>query len=342
MGFFSKVKEKVGSVAQAASQVLGLQNLRGGLEKTRSGFVSRLKRILRTGPVIDSDLLSQIEEILITSDVGVATTDRIINKLSIRVNSEGVSDPTQILTLLRDELADIMKQSASFTSGLPYEIPKGKRPYVILVIGVNGVGKTTTIGKLANNYRLAGYSVLIGAADTFRAAANEQLEEWARRADVPIVRQQQGADPASVAFDTLKAAISRDTDIVLIDTAGRLHNKSGLMAELEKITRVMRKQREGVPDEVLLVLDATTGQNALQQAREFSKVAQVTGLVLTKLDGTAKGGIVFAIANDLNLPVKFIGIGEQITDLQPFDSDAFVDALFDEDDSSAETDTEKA
>ena len=230
--------------------------------------------------------------------------------------------------LLRDEIARLLAKSPSADNDKLFKLDPEKRPHVIMVVGVNGVGKTTTIGKLAYNYRNAGYKVLIGAADTFRAAANEQLEVWAERAGVEIVGQGQGADPAAVAYDTLKAAISRQADVVIIDTAGRLHNKSNLMEELRKMSRVMQKLAPTAPEEVFLVLDATTGQNAINQAKEFTRSVDVTGLVLTKLDGTAKGGVVIAIANTLNLPVRYIGVGERIDDLQPFDASEFASALF--------------
>ena len=328
MGFFDKFKEKIGSVVQSAQGALGYTKLKDGLEKTRSGFVSRLQGALGIGRKIDAELLSEIEEILITADIGVDTTEQIIESVRLRVKKEGHEEAQDIFDLLKEEMHKILITSPSAHNDSIYEIDDNKRPLVIMVIGVNGVGKTTTIGKLAYNYRNAGKKVLIGAADTFRAAANEQLEIWADRAGVQIIQQKQGADPAAVAYDTLKAAISRDMDVVIIDTAGRLHNKAGLMAELEKLSRVMKKLKDTAPDEVFIVLDATTGQNAIQQSREFMKVAGISGIVLTKLDGTAKGGVVIPIARELKIPVRYIGVGEKIDDLQVFDPHTFIDALF--------------
>lgn len=318
MGLFDAFKSKV------------IDRLKEGLSKTRQSFVSRLRSIVGAGRKIDDQLLSEIEEVLLTSDVGVATTTKLITRLKERVKKENIEDSARITDLLKEEIAGLLGESPSAHNDATFSINETDKPHVIMVIGVNGVGKTTTIGKMAHNYKQAGRSVLIGAADTFRAAANEQLEVWAERAGVEIIQQQHGADPAAVAFDTLRAAVSRGTDVVIIDTAGRLHNKQGLMAELEKIGRVMRKVKENAPNDVFLVLDATTGQNALQQAREFQKVAPISGLVLTKLDGTAKGGAVIAIADALNLPVRYIGVGEKINDLQVFEPTAFVEAMFEE------------
>jgi fused signal recognition particle receptor len=299
------------------------------LAKTRDSFVGKLRTLL-SGRTIDDALLSDIEEILITSDVGVTTSEKIIARLKERVKRDNISDSEQIIDVLKEEIADLIATSPSAVNDRTFSIDESHKPHVIMLIGVNGVGKTTTIGKLAHNYKRAGKSVLIGAADTFRAAANEQLEVWAQRAGVDIVQQQHGADPAAVAFDTLQAAKARGTDVVIIDTAGRLHNKQGLMQELEKISRVMKKIHESAPHDVFLALDATTGQNALQQAREFTKVAPLTGIILTKLDGTAKGGAVLAIADAMNIPVRYIGVGEKIDDLQVFDTETFVEALFEE------------
>jgi len=309
---------------------LQFDKLKEGLSKTRDSFVGRLRKVLFAGRKIDAALLDEIEEILITSDVGVSTTERIITRLKIRVKEDKLEDASVITTVLKEEIAEMLADSPSANNDANYEVDATDKPHVIMVVGVNGVGKTTTIGKMARNYKRAGKSVLIGAADTFRAAANEQLEIWAKRADVDIIQQQHGADPAAVAFDTLNAAIARNIDVVIIDTAGRLHNKQGLMAELEKISRVMKKIKAHVPNDIFLVLDATTGQNALQQAREFTKVAPITGIILTKLDGTAKGGAVIAIADALQIPVRYIGVGETIDDLQVFDSAAFVEAMFEE------------
>jgi len=326
MGFFDKLKQKLGSVTEA----LKLDRLVDGLEKTRASFVDRLRSILFSGRKIDQQLIDEIEEILITSDVGVGTTEKLITRLKDRVRRDNIQDASLIVDVLKDEITAILAESPSAGNDATFSVDPAATPHVIMVIGVNGVGKTTTIGKLAHNYKAAGRSVLIGAADTFRAAANEQLEVWAQRAGVDIIQQQHGADPAAVAYDTLKAAESRGADVVIIDTAGRLHNKQGLMQELEKIGRVMRKVKADAPNDIYLVLDATTGQNALQQAKEFTKVAPITGIILTKLDGTAKGGAVLAIADALQMPVRYIGVGERIDDLQVFDARAFVEALFEE------------
>ena len=328
MGFFDKIKQKISGVADA----LSFDRLKEGLSKTRNSFVGRLRSLL-SGRTIDDALLSEIEEILITSDVGVETSEKIIARLKARVKSENITESDAIVGILKEEIAALLLESPAANADATFAIDETDKPHVIMLIGVNGVGKTTTIGKLARNYKSAGKSVLIGAADTFRAAANEQLEVWANRAGVDIVQQQHGADPAAVAYDTLNAAKARGTDVVIIDTAGRLHNKQGLMQELEKIGRVMKKIHPNAPHDVFLALDATTGQNALQQAKEFTKVAPVTGIVLTKLDGTAKGGAVIAIADSMNIPVRYIGVGERIDDLQPFDAVSFVAAMFDEESS---------
>jgi fused signal recognition particle receptor len=325
MGFFDKIKQRLTGVADA----LSFDRLKEGLSKTRSSFVGKLRSLL-SGRTIDDALLSEIEEILITADIGVATSEKIIARLKERVRNDNVTNSDAIVELLKEEIASLLLESPTAAADATFSIDETDKPHVIMLIGVNGVGKTTTIGKLAHNYKRAGKSVLIGAADTFRAAANEQLEVWAQRAGVDIVQQQHGADPAAVAYDTLTAAKARSTDVVIIDTAGRLHNKQGLMQELEKIGRVMKKIHPNAPHDIFLALDATTGQNALQQAKEFTKVAPITGIVLTKLDGTAKGGAVIAIADSMNIPVRYIGVGERIDDLQTFDSEAFVEALFEE------------
>ncbi|MEJ5244814.1 MAG: signal recognition particle-docking protein FtsY [Bacteroidota bacterium] len=348
MNFFKKIKDKVTEqVSKVSEQVekattqfteavkqatsaLGFDKIKQGLSKTRNSLVDNLKALLGGGRKIDDALIDEIEEILILSDIGVATTEKIIETLRKRVKREGYENAEDLYVLLKQEILNLLVESPSAKNDAIYEIPDENTPWVIIVVGVNGVGKTTTIGKLAYNYKSAGKSVVIGAADTFRAAANEQLEIWAERAGVEIIQQQQGADPAAVAFDTLKSAISKKKDVVIIDTAGRLHNKGHLMAELEKISRVVKKLKPDAPNDVYLILDATTGQNAIQQAKEFSKVANITGIVLTKLDGTAKGGVVIPIANELNIPVRYIGVGEKIDDLQPFDPKAFVDALFED------------
>ncbi|MBR9974315.1 MAG: signal recognition particle-docking protein FtsY [Bacteroidetes bacterium] len=313
MGFLDKLK---------------FNRLKEGLAKTRESVMAKVARVIKAKRKIDDELLDEIEEILILGDVGVATTARIIDRLRERVKRERYEDASELGRLLREEIAALFERHNVSTNGTAIELPSGVTPYVIMVVGVNGVGKTTTIGKLAYNYRSSGKHVIIGAADTFRAAANEQLEVWAQRAEVEIVQQHHGSDPAAVAYDTLQSALSRKADVVIIDTAGRLHTKANLMEELKKIKRVMAKLMPDAPHDVLLVLDATTGQNAIQQAKQFSDAVEVTGLVVTKLDGTAKGGVVIGISSELSLPVKYIGVGEQIDDLQVFDDDSFVQALF--------------
>ncbi|OGU58689.1 MAG: signal recognition particle-docking protein FtsY [Ignavibacteria bacterium GWF2_33_9] len=298
-----------------------------GLEKTRKGFISNLQSLLGSGRKIDTQLLDEIETILISADIGVKTSQKIIEKLKERVKKDNFESSEQLYDILKEEITSILSDENPANEDI-YNITAESKPYIILIVGVNGVGKTTTIGKLSYNFKNAGKSVVIGAADTFRAAANEQLEIWAERAGVEIIKQRQGADPAAVTYDTVKSAQSKQKDVVIIDTAGRLHTKGNLMQELEKITRVIKKLKPEGPDEVYLVLDATTGQNAIIQAKEFSKVAQVTGIVLTKLDGTAKGGVVIPIVDELQIPVRFIGVGEQIDDLQVFVPKEFVEALF--------------
>ncbi len=343
MGFFSKLKEKfttqVDKVSEKVSQVvtqtteaIKFNKIKDGLEKTRNNLFDKFKKVLGAGRKIDEQLLQEVEEILITADIGVNTSAKIMERLRLRVKKERYENSEDVYNILKEEIYDILIKSPSSENDKIYNIATENRPHTILVIGVNGVGKTTTIGKLAHNYKSAGLNVIIGAADTFRAAANEQLEVWAERAGVEIVQQKQGADPAAVAFDTLKSAINNKKDVVIIDTAGRLHNKVNLMQELEKINRVLSKLKPGAPDDVFLVLDATTGQNAIQQAKEFSKVARVTGIVLTKLDGTAKGGVVIPIADELKIPVRYIGVGEKIDDLQAFDPTYFVEGIFGLDD----------
>lgn len=323
MGLFDSFKKTLSSIAE----VTGINKLKEGLQKTRTVFVDRLLSVLGVGRKIDEALLADIEEILITSDIGVATTIHIMNNVKDKIKRDAVDDSSVIYSMIKSEIHEILHSIAPISSDDYYKTAHAK-PFVIMMVGVNGVGKTTTIGKLALNFKNAGSSVLIGAADTFRAAANEQLEVWSQRAGVEIIQQKQGADPAAVAFDTVQAGLSREMDVIIIDTAGRLHNKLGLMQELEKISRVMKKKVPDAPHEVLLVIDATTGQNGLQQAKEFAKVSEITGIVLTKLDGTAKGGIIIPIAHELQLPVRFIGVGEGIQDLQYFDPKAFVGALF--------------
>lgn len=294
-----------------------------GLEKTRNNFTNKINEILGNYMIIDDDLYEELEDILITADVGVDTTIKLIDNLKNRIKKEKIIDPSLILALLAEESEKLIKldeDSESFNPNIT--------PTIVLVVGVNGVGKTTTIGKLANKYKYEGKKVLLVAADTFRAAATEQLMEWARRSNVDIVHQQEGADPAAVVYDAIQAAKARNVDIVLCDTAGRLHNKANLMNELEKIYRIIDQNYPEANKESLVVLDATTGQNALLQAREFKEVAKVSGIVITKLDGTAKGGIILPLINELKVPVVYVGVGEKIDDLQPFDSKVFVNSIF--------------
>ncbi len=303
------------------------EKLEQGLEKSRTGILSKISKALAGKDKIDDAFLDELEEILITSDVGVKTTLEIIRRIEARVAKEKYVGAGDLQKLLKDEIVGLLQDnSAERPAEFDAEFPV--KPHVVMIVGVNGVGKTTTVGKLAYWYKQAGRNVVLGAADTFRAAAVEQLTIWSERAGVPIIQQGQNADPAAVAFDSVSAAKSRNADIVLIDTAGRLHNKKALMDELGKIKRVMGKVVDGAPHEVILVLDASTGQNALQQAKAFTSVVDITGLALTKLDGTAKGGIVIGISHELNVPVKYIGVGEQLDDLQLFDRRSFVDALF--------------
>jgi len=315
MGFFDKFK---------------FERLKEGLTRTRDNIIGRVNRVIKAKSKIDDEMLDQIEEILLTGDVGVDTTMKIMQNVKDRVKKERYENPEELDRLLKEEIEKLLAVNGeiTMTDQNPFDLPPGRKPYVIMIVGVNGTGKTTTVGKLAYNYKTTGKRVLIGAADTFRAAANEQLEIWAERAGVRMIQQARGADPGAVAFDTVKAAIAHRADVVIVDTAGRLHTKVNLMEELKKIKRVMQKLLPDAPHEVLLVLDATTGQNALQQAKQFTQAVGVTGLVLTKLDGTAKGGIVIAISKELNIPVKYIGVGEKIDDLQVFDRKAFVEALF--------------
>ena len=298
-----------------------------GLQKTKESVFQKLRRAVAGKSTVDDDVLDNLEDVLITSDVGVDTTIEIIDRIKERVARDKYVKTSELNAILRDEITTLLCDDD--TQSPEKETADEKRPYVILIVGVNGVGKTTTIGKLAYLYKQQGLNVVIGAADTFRAAAIDQLSVWADRVGVPLVRQQMGSDPASVAFDTVKSAISSNADVVLIDTAGRLHNKVGLMNELTKIKNVMKKLLPYAPNEVMLVLDGSTGQNAFEQARQFSKATEVSSLAITKLDGTAKGGVVIGISHMLHVPVKYIGLGEKITDLQPFDKHEFVDSLFD-------------
>lgn len=302
------------------------ESLDKGLEKTKRGLFDKLSRAIAGKSKVDDDVLDGIEDALIASDVGVDTTLKIIDMLEERVAKDKYMNTAELYRILKEEMMSLLDVDGKEDAPV---FDFSKKPYVIMVVGVNGVGKTTTIGKLAANLKAAGKKVMLGAADTFRAAAVDQLVIWSERAGVPIVKQNMGADPASVAFDTVKSAVAQDMDVVLIDTAGRLHNKINLMNELTKIRNVMRKVIPDAPHEVLLVLDGSTGQNAFVQAREFTKATDVTALAVTKLDGTAKGGVVLGIADQFNIPVKFIGVGEGIEDLQIFDKKAFVDSLFD-------------
>ncbi len=305
------------------------QNLDKGLEKTKEGFLGKLRRVFAGRRTIDDDFLDELEEVFITSDVGVETTLRIIDRIKDRAARDKYVSMDELNDLLCEEITALLADHGAASDKIePFKTPDSKKPYVIMVVGVNGVGKTTTIGKLAYQYKQAGNKVMLGAADTFRAAAIEQLNEWAHRADVPIVKQELGSDAAAVAFDTLSSAKANGMDVVIIDTAGRLHNKKGLMDELTKIKRAMEKVVPGAPHEVLLVLDGSTGQNAFEQARQFSEATQVTDLAITKLDGTAKGGVVIGISDQFHIPVKYIGIGEGINDLQVFNKRAFVESLF--------------
>lgn len=310
------------------------ETLDKGLEQTKEGFWGKLKRTLAGHSTIDDDFLDELEEVFITSDVGVETTIKIIDRIRDRVARDKYFGTDELHRMLREEIAAMLAEhdrTGAIGPDEDFKLPAGVRhPYVIMVVGVNGVGKTTTIGKLANQFKNAGNKVIIGAADTFRAAATEQLETWAERAGVAIVKQKLGADPAAVAFDTLQSAVAQNADIVIIDTAGRLHNKKPLMEELSKIRRVMDKIVPGAPDDVLLVLDGSTGQNAFEQARQFSEATTVTSLAVTKLDGTAKGGVVIGISDQMRIPVKYIGLGEGINDIQVFNKEEFVDSLFNE------------
>ena len=308
MGLFSKIKE--------------------GLRKTKESMISGMQRVVNSFTKIDEDLFEQLEETMIMSDMGVETSVEICEKLRKRVKERGVTDPGKIMELIQEIISEMMGEDVA--------LDLSTTPSIILVIGVNGAGKTTTIGKLCHQYKQQGKKVLVAAADTFRAAAIDQLEVWTQRAGVDLVKHAEGSDPAAVVFDAVTAAKARKTDVLICDTAGRLHNKKNLMEELRKINRIINQQAEGCAVETLLVLDATTGQNAVNQAWLFNEVADITGIVLTKLDGTAKGGIVISIKNELGIPVKLIGVGEQIDDLQPFDSRSFVTALFERTDKGEE------
>ena len=316
MGFFGKLfgkKEK--------------ESLDEGLQKTKESFLAKISKAVAGKSTVDEEVLDSLEEALVMADVGIDTTVKIIERIEKRVAEDKYLNTSELNKILQQEIKGILVDSAE-QSYRDFSTPSGKKPYVILVVGVNGVGKTTTIGKLAYNFTKAGKSVLLGAADTFRAAAVDQLTIWSERTGVPIVKQPMGSDPSAVAFDTVQSGVARGTDVVIIDTAGRLHNKAHLMDELGKIKRVIQKVIPDAPHEVMLVLDGSTGQNALEQAKHFTAATEVTAIAITKLDGTAKGGVVLAIANQFKIPVKFIGVGEKMEDLLVFDKDEFVDSLF--------------
>ncbi|MBQ52553.1 MAG: signal recognition particle-docking protein FtsY [Leeuwenhoekiella sp.] len=315
MSFFKKIfsKEKK-------------ETLDKGLEKSNTNFLNKLGKAVAGKSKVDDEVLDDLEEVLVSSDVGVATTIKIIERIEERVARDKYLGTDELNAILRDEIAGLMSETNS-GEATDFSIPS-KKPYVIMVVGVNGVGKTTTIGKLAHQFKSKGLKVVLGAADTFRAAAIDQLQIWADRVDVPIIKQQMGSDPASVAFDTVQSAVKLDADVVIIDTAGRLHNKVNLMKELTKVKRVMQKVVPDAPDEVLLVLDGSTGQNAFEQAKQFTAATEVTSLAVTKLDGTAKGGVVIGISDQFQIPVKYIGVGEGIDDLQVFNKIEFVDSFF--------------
>lgn len=319
MGFFDKLFKKKEKEQETIDQ---------GLKKTSEGFFSKITKAIAGKSTVDAEVLDNLEDALVGADVGIETTVKIINKLEERVKKDKYLNTAELNRILYEEMASILAASPEDTSYVNFDLPKGYKPHIILVVGVNGVGKTTTIGKLAHNFKLAGKSVLLGAADTFRAAAVDQLTIWSERTGVPIVKKEMGSDPASVAFDTVNSGLSRDVDVILIDTAGRLHNKAHLMDELSKIKRVIQKVIPDAPHEVLLVLDGSTGQNALEQAKQFTAATDVSALAITKLDGTAKGGVVLAIADQFKIPVKFIGVGEKAEDLLVFDKQQFLRGIF--------------
>lgn len=321
MGLFDKLFKR-NKVQEEAKETLDK-----GLEKTKENFFTKITKAVAGKSEIDSDVLDNLEEALMTSDVGVATTIEIIKRIEQRAAHDKYLGTKELNTILQEEMANVLADAPS-QEYQNFEIPQNKKPYIILVVGVNGVGKTTTIGKLAYNFKNTGKKVMLGAADTFRAAAVDQLTIWSERVGVDIVKKEMGSDPASVAFDSVNSAVARNTDVLIIDTAGRLHNKAYLMDELNKIKRVIQKVIPDAPHEVLLVLDGSTGQNALEQAKQFTQTTDVTSLAITKLDGTAKGGVVLAIAHQFKIPVKYIGVGEQMQDLQIFNKYEFVDSLF--------------
>ena len=303
------------------------ETLDKGLEKTKSSFFGKLSKAVAGKSKVDDEVLDNLEEVLVSSDVGVNTTLKVIERIEQRVAKDKYLGTDELNQILREEIAALLSETNS-GEATDFSIPQDKKPYVMMVVGVNGVGKTTTIGKLASQFKKQGLKVVLGAADTFRAAAIDQLQVWADRVDVPLVKQSMGSDPASVAFDTLKSAVTQDADVVIIDTAGRLHNKVNLMNELTKVKRVMQKVVDDAPHEVLLVLDGSTGQNAFEQAKQFTAATEVTSLAVTKLDGTAKGGVVIGISDQFQIPVKYIGVGEGIDDLQVFNKYEFVDSFF--------------
>lgn len=329
MAFFDLFRKKQDKAPEtsAAERQTAQEQLSAGLEKTKTGLFSKLARTVAGRSKVDAEVLDDLEEVLITSDVGVDTTVKIIRRIEERVARDKYMNAWELQAILRDEVAELMEESDASQEHFGLEVRPGE-PYVVMVVGVNGAGKTTTIGKLAAQLVKAGLKVYIGAADTFRAAAIDQLAVWAERAGATMIRQEMGSDPASVAYDTLRSAVANGADVVLIDTAGRLHNKVGLMNELTKIRNVMAKVIPDAPHEVMLVLDGSTGQNAFEQARQFTQATHVTSLAITKLDGTAKGGVVIGISDQFRIPVRYIGIGEGIDQLRIFDRRAFVDALF--------------
>jgi len=325
MSFFKKIfsSDKTETILSKKNK----ESLDKGLEQTKSTFFSKLTKAVAGKTKVDVDVLDKLEEILISSDVGVNTTLKIIERIENYVSENKYLGTDELNEILRNEIASLLSETNS-GEGTQFEIPTTSKPYVLMVVGVNGVGKTTTIGKLAYQFKKQGFNVVLGAADTFRAAAIDQLQVWADRVGVPLVKQQMGSDPASVAFDTLQSAVSQNADIVIIDTAGRLHNKVNLMAELTKVKRVMQKVVGDAPHDVMLVLDGSTGQNAFEQAKQFTAATEVTSLAVTKLDGTAKGGVVIGISDQFQIPVKYIGVGEGIEDLQVFNKYEFVDSFF--------------
>lgn len=317
MGFFGKLfgkKEK--------------ESLDQGLEKTKEGFLGKIARAVAGKSTVDAEVLDNLEEALVSADVGIETTVEIIERIEARVAKDKYINTSELHSILQQEIENILVDAPADNTYTNFDLPPGKRPFVLMVVGVNGVGKTTTIGKLAHHFTQAGKKVMLGAADTFRAAAVDQLTIWSERAGVPIVKREMGSDPASVAFDAVSSAVAKDIDVLIIDTAGRLHTKTHLMEELSKIKRVIQKVIPDAPHDVLLVLDGSTGQNAIEQAKHFTAATDVTGLVITKLDGTAKGGVVLAIAHQFKIPVKFIGVGEKVEDLLVFDKHEFADSLF--------------